>query len=137
MPPFSKAVALEGVKSGNISFSVGWTETVQSDSQVHTLVERDPEIRAILKDVRKQMDGFAEREAKQGRDLPDAMPGCRPGDNLQETNRCRECVRIQWAAADGCEYASCGQGASRWMLFLPTCERTQQAVKTLANMARL
>ena len=50
------SLTLEGVKHGTISLSVSWVESTDSDTQVRALVERDPEIRSMLKDVRRQMD---------------------------------------------------------------------------------
>lgn len=54
-------VELQGVKSGTISFTVIWEPTSDDDNQVKALVERDPEIRALLKDVRKQLEYASQR----------------------------------------------------------------------------
>ena len=60
-------VELEGVKSGKITFTVSWTQTSDDDDQLRALVERDPEIRYLLKEVRKQQDSNAYREEKSER----------------------------------------------------------------------
>lgn len=55
-------VPLEGVKSGTISITVTWTATSDDDDQVRALVERDPEVRLLLKEMRKAMEFNAARE---------------------------------------------------------------------------
>jgi len=57
-----EAEPLADVKSGSITFSISWVEASDGDNEVRALVERDPEIRSILKDVRKQIDINAARE---------------------------------------------------------------------------
>jgi len=55
-------IKLEGVKTGMISFSATWAADHETDGvQVRALVERDPEIRAMLREVRKQMDAQADK----------------------------------------------------------------------------
>ena len=57
-------VRLQGVRSGTITFAVSWTEAAETDTQVRALVDRDPEVRNLLKDMRRQMDLHAQRDVQ-------------------------------------------------------------------------
>ena len=71
-----REMALEGVKSGDVTFSVSWNEhATDTLNEIGALCERDPEMRAILKDVRRQMDIHAEKGERLLEKQATRMPG--------------------------------------------------------------
>jgi len=84
---------LDGVKTGTVTFTVTWTadSNVEANS-VRALVERDPEVRAMLRDVRRAMDSHSDRAAKV--ESKKKQPGSRTSLRSRLTSRNRDSAKF-------------------------------------------